>query len=141
MKSEDRSEDQLHISIAGFLQNCLAPEVWWTTFPAGGGGYDRGKILKAKGMKPGIPDIFPIIYRAMIHGIEVKTRTGTVSASQIECHTMLIALGCKIEICRSLDDVKRALTKWGMPWSEKSRSTQLLEESIARWQAQQFWRK
>lgn len=132
-----QAEGQLHKAVAGLLNKSLRPPAWWTTFPAGGGGADRGRELKEKGMKPGVPDIL-IVYCGRLYGIELKTEKGVTSESQDECHDELRKCGVDVIVCRSKSDVISALTYWGIPMSTKSRSTELLEQSIARWNATQI---
>lgn len=127
------TENELHISIAGFLQRALRPPAWFTTFPAGGGGQQRGRELKQKGMKAGVPDIFPIIYQGSVYGFEIKLENGRLSAVQERCHAELIDAKCKIAVVRSLDDVKTQLNKWRIPWSTESKSTEDLRLAIERW--------
>lgn len=52
-----KSEHSLHWHVNGLLEKHLALPAWHTTFPAGGGGEMRGRILKSLGLKSGVPDI------------------------------------------------------------------------------------
>jgi VRR-NUC domain len=121
------TEQQLHGACADFLTWALtSPETFWTTFPAGGGGYDRGRILKHLGLKAGVPDLFPIIYRGRAHGIELKTENGRVSEAQLSTHHKLIAAGVQVVVARSLDDVRAALSGWGIPTQEHKPASPLM---------------
>lgn len=63
-KSETKREGSLHWHAARLLDNFLpCPPCYWTTFPAGGGGENRGMVLKSLGLKSGVPDLL-IIYGA-----------------------------------------------------------------------------
>lgn len=134
-----KSETSLHWHVAGLLTNHLAPPAWFTTFPAGGGGEMRGKILKSLGLKSGIPDILIVMpvqallilpsghvgneWRTvpMMYWIELKKlNSGKLSDAQIECHAKLAGMGCQIAVCDSLVDVKRSLGGWQLPYQEKS---------------------
>lgn len=108
------TEAQLHASVAGYLNAILAPEVFWTTFPAGGGGRFRGAMLKRAGLRPGVPDIL-IIHGGFTYGIELKTATGALSLEQKGCHMDLAIAGANVSVCRSLDDVAYFLKTWGIP--------------------------
>ncbi len=109
------TEQQLHGACAQFLSWALAdPETFWTTFPAGGGGYDRGKILRRLGLKAGVPDIL-LVRKSRLYGIELKTDTGRVSAAQVECHAAMRLAGVMIEVVRSLEELESALLCWGIP--------------------------
>lgn len=131
-----QTEGQLHRAVAGLLNKSLRPPAWFTTFPAGGGGADRGRELKEKGMKPGVPDIL-IVYCGRLYGIELKAEKGVISESQHECHAELRNCGVDVIVCRTKGQVISALTYWQIPMSKQSRSSELLEQSIARWNASQ----
>jgi len=114
-------ETALHISVADFLRRALPPEIQWTTFPAGGGGKERGRILQAMGFKPGWPDIQFLDAAGRYYGIELKTPKGPRSAAgrltdeQKDLHPKLMATGAAVAVCRSLEDVEETLRAWGFP--------------------------
>jgi hypothetical protein len=109
------TEAQLHRAIAGFLRNRLMPPDFFSTFPAGGGGLMRGRILKATGLKAGMPDIFPLIINGIVYGAEIKAPKGSLSDNQIETHAELMATGAirSIVIWRSMEDVRSSLSDFG----------------------------
>lgn len=105
-------EDDFHRSVATFLNVALPQDAWWTTFPAGGGGRVRGAQLKAKGLKPGVPDIL-IVRHGICHWLELKAPKGRASDDQNLCAVHLGLAGCPtIHTARSLQDVERALRHW-----------------------------
>src|SRR5262245_24536787 len=54
----DRDQERdLHAAVADFLRLALRPPTTWTTFPAGGGGRARGRMLARLGLRPGWPDV------------------------------------------------------------------------------------
>ncbi len=113
-------EQDLQRQVAKFLTLALpTTDAWFTAIPAGGGGKTRGAILKATGYHAGTPDML-VIYKpgAWITGViwlELKSATGRLSKDQELCRDDLIAAGCKWALVRSLDDVERALTRFGVP--------------------------
>ena len=109
------TEDQLHKQVAGFLAAGLPRDVVWTTFPAGGGGKVRGAQLKARGLRAGWPDI-QIFGAGKLVLIELKTAKGVVDPEQVECHAALTKAGALVFVCRSLDDVQRALVAARVPF-------------------------
>lgn len=128
-----KSETSLHWHVAGFLNKHLAAPAWWTTFPAGGGGEMRGKILKGLGLKSGVPDIliiFPITLQLaypsnqtvvvpLLYFIELKkTKSGEPSDAQIKMQQRLTEMGCRVANCDSLEAVKAAIVEWGLPWQD-----------------------
>lgn len=128
-----KSETSLHWHVAGLLTTHLAEPAWFTTFPAGGGGEMRGKMLKGLGLKSGVPDILivnpvtlPVLqpdgliaeYRVQIlYWIELKKlKTGKVSDAQTDTQGRLVRMGCRVANCDNLEDVKRALSEWQLPY-------------------------
>ena len=73
---------------------------------------ETGKILSFRklplGAKRGIPDIWVIINGKTI-GLEVKTATGTQSASQKEIEKRFKKNGAEYYIVRSVEEVKKIL--------------------------------
>lgn len=75
------SELSLHTSGARYLRLVLGDKFFWTTIPAGGGGLVRGKQLKDKGYKAGVPDIL-LVKESRAYWIEIKVGKGTLSSKQ-----------------------------------------------------------
>lgn len=118
LKRPRMTELELHKSIAGYLDAVLTNDAWWSTIGHGGGGKTRGAILKGMGLKPGVPDIL-ILSNSTAFWIELKTETGRLSPSQIECHADLADAGFRVATCRSIDDVRNTLRGWNIPIREK----------------------
>ena len=82
----------------------------------------RGKAIqieiakaKRKGSKVGFPDLLVLPY-AHIGPLflEVKAEGNYASPSQKDMHDQLKALGYRVAVVRSIDDVKDALHEWGI---------------------------
>src|SRR5262245_51498393 len=107
-------ERELHATVAQFLRLVLRPPTIWTTFPAGGGGLERGKMLARLGLRPGWPDIL-VMHPGLVHGdvvvlgLELKTEVGRQSMTQRQVQADFERVGAGYVLCRSLDDVKAAL--------------------------------
>lgn len=113
-----KPEEILHRAVAEYLTAVLPRDVFFTTFPAGGGGRIRGAILRGCGLQPGVPDIL-IVCAGIAHWVELKAPKGVVSDEQTACHERLRAAGSnRIKVCRSIDDVAEALEFWGVPTRE-----------------------
>jgi hypothetical protein len=120
------SEDQFHGAVAELLDWCLIPPTFYTTFPAGYGKLSKSMAgkLKAKGMKAGMPDILIfsthriIANRTYSHvvGLELKVKGNTTTAKQRETHAALQAVGVRVYLVRSLNDVVMALNEAGIPY-------------------------
>jgi hypothetical protein len=71
------------------------------------------KLLKM-GLKTGIPDIVFLVKGGKVFFIEMKTPTGTLSKNQKFRIPIIEALGFDVHICRSLDDVKKVMSGYGL---------------------------
>lgn len=118
-----RPEDALHVAVAKFLNVALPPDCLWTTIGHGDKLSARAAaMLKAKGLKPGWPDIF-LLWSSDIEtagelcaaAIELKAKAGVQSASQKDFERHFVTLGGYYFLCRSIDDVERALRSVGIP--------------------------
>ena len=110
------SEEELHRAVAQYLERSTYPHecLWWHTPNGGGRGPAEGGILKAMGVKAGIPDLF-ILRNGLLFGIELKSEDGNVSPSQ---GAMIMALdhhNVPVVVCRSIDEVEAALRQWSIP--------------------------
>jgi hypothetical protein len=114
----DPKEDELQASVANVLHYALhGRPVVWTHFPAGG--YELGPgaaaRLKRLGLTSGIPDLLFMWSEGRTLWIELKTRTGRVSAAQAAMHEKLRSLGFLVSLCRSIEDVVAALEIASVP--------------------------
>lgn len=108
-------EEALHKGVAKLLFHALEQPSLSTCFPSGGGGATRGAILKAKGLRAGMPDHL-VIAPGVNLWIELKVpKGGRVALEQKAAHADLRALGHKVEVCRSIEEVIAALDKHGVP--------------------------
>lgn len=111
-KPRSNPEHALQVSVKQFLILALPPQIEWTSSLAGAhlGPAQRSK-MKASGLRPGFPDLVFII-RRRAYWIELKSDVGVLSADQ---RRVLDALHPESwAVCRSVDDVAAALTKWGV---------------------------
>lgn len=108
------TEEQIHRAVAQYLSSALPPPAFWTTFPAGGGGYARGAHLKALGLKAGFPDLL-IIAAGKPYGIELKAPRKYAEPEQRALHAILRDAGCPVMVCRSPAEVEMTLRAWGVP--------------------------
>lgn len=107
-------EDDLHMATAQFLDLALPEDACWTTVEHGGkrGKREAGR-LKAKGVKPGWPDIL-IIWRGRAFTIELKAPNGRLSESQKIRQPMIRQAGAPVAICRRIEEVEGTLHGWGL---------------------------
>lgn len=116
-------EEKLHLSVAAFLSVALRAPVWWSTIGHGSRiGIRERAMLKAKGLKPGIPDIVILMPQpigvalgCIAIGIELKADHGRASDDQLAAHADLTVAGMRIGVCRSVDQVIELLERHGIP--------------------------
>jgi hypothetical protein len=106
-------EQALQISIVRALRVVLPPDTMVVAYPSGGGGRTRGAILKGMGLAAGFPDLM-IIHHGMAFGMELKSKTGQLSAAQRAMHKRLANCGMDVRVVRSLDQALTCLAMWGM---------------------------
>lgn len=120
MKPRRKQPEQIfQRQVADFLTLALpTPDAWFTTIPAGGGGKVRGAILKGMGYKAGTPDMLVIYYDnpyQRVIWLELKSVGGKLSKAQKQCRQDLVDVGCMWALCRTVEDVERALRRFGVP--------------------------
>lgn len=123
-----RPEERLHLDVAAWLDLAIVePAVWWCT-PNQRGTRKKWEqmLLKALGVKPGIPDIF-VLHGGLLLGPELKKPpemlpSGKVSKAkprlsdeQAKMHKRLIAAGAKTAVCQSIAEVESFLRQYGVP--------------------------
>lgn len=142
----DPSEDELQTSIANLFEVILPKDqVVWTHIAHGG--YElspkaRGRLYRL-GLKRGFSDFVLAYGLRRVLWMEIKTPTGTLSADQQLNHALLKSLGHPVVVCRSVDDVMRALVEHGVPHRpvttlEKSYGASQSDQSAAAGSAAQF---
>lgn len=142
------SEAALHKAVAEYLGWVIHPPVFWTTFPAGGGGKVRGAQLKAMGLKAGVPDILifvPTGYSermtghdadgriewgpyspkaSTVIGIELKQPGKYLEPHQKEIHAAMKAAGVHCYTAKSVADVNLILRVNGVTKTTATASAQ-----------------
>jgi hypothetical protein len=103
------SEEILHRHVAKHLDVVIKPPWFWSTIPAGGGGRIRGARLKAMGLKRGMPDLIIFGPGGKVLGIELKREGGSQSPEQKVMAQMFADCGCWYVLCRSVEEVQRAV--------------------------------
>ena len=112
-------EQALQVAVADYLRLVLPPTVFWSAVGHGGGGRVRGAILKAMGLRAGVPDLF-LIHGGRAYFIELKTPTGRISTAQMVAHDAIERAGATVAICRSVDAVADQLRRWVIKTREVS---------------------
>jgi len=115
-------EDEIQIQVAQFLRLYERSNkfLWWSV-PNEGGAVGKNKFhamkrmshFKRMGLRPGVADL-SIIHEGKYYAIELKTKTGRMSKFQENFKESCEICGCPYELCRSLDDVRVVMDKWGI---------------------------
>lgn len=117
-------EFQLQCAVAKWLDWALPPLWISTSMPAGGGGRNRGSMLKMSGLKTGWPDllifgpptnIVAVQRTIRLIGIELKRpKGGTISSAQKERAQEIQRIGGSVYFCRSGEEVETHLRAEGL---------------------------
>lgn len=107
-------EQQFQIQVASFLRATLHDSVLWTAIGHGGGGKVRGALLKAMGLRKGIPDLV-LFYANTVLWLELKAPKGRVSPEQDAFRVWSGTMGHYLKVCRTIDDVHEALAMAKIP--------------------------
>jgi hypothetical protein len=114
-------EHSLQIAVAHMLDVVLDPKrTWWTAIDHGVGklGFKEAGIRKARGVKPGIPDIIIMahgIWPPLI-GVELKAGRGEATeAQELVAQRWHDVAGFPVCIARTLDEVQVILAAYKVP--------------------------
>lgn len=111
--SIEPSETEIHIALAQHLtQRGRRDMVWWHTPNEGVRTIAEASRLKAMGVKAGIPDLV-LVFGGRMYALEIKTRTGKLSADQKAMLVWLEAAGATAEVAHGLDQALDILQSWG----------------------------
>jgi hypothetical protein len=122
-------EHQFHVVVAEHLTKALPSGFFFTTIPNGRGvGIGLGVKLRNEGLKPGVPDL--VVFGAeqpwacpKILWLELKSKSGTLSAVQKATIAELKALGHEVAVCRTLEEVEAAAAEFVAPERLRCRVT------------------
>lgn len=110
-----RPEQALQMAVAQLLHVALPESAFFTHVPNGGARTKaEGGILKAMGVKAGVPDLL-IVHNGRAFFIELKAERGKLSPSQLEIHFQITRCNAPVAVCKSIDEVLPQLAAWGIP--------------------------
>jgi hypothetical protein len=109
----DRAEERIHIAVVEYLR-FAAPGLVWFHVP-NGGRRDPGEAAKLKqmGVRAGVPDLVFVLPDGRSAFVELKSDAGTLEPEQAAFFDA-IPVEVPRAVCRSIDDVERALLSWGV---------------------------
>jgi hypothetical protein len=113
------SEHALQVAVAHMLQVVLDPErTWFSAIDHGAGKLSKRSagMMKARGVKRGLPDIIILTDNIVPLGIELKTDKGKLTPEQREVGNAWIKLHAGVvHVARSLEEVQEILEFCGVP--------------------------
>lgn len=111
-----RHEEILHRQVASYL-NTIPGLLWWAT-PNQRGTRSAAEmgVLKAMGVRPGVPDICLIAPGGKAAFLELKAPGGKVTPSQAGFMSDALEKGALVGVCYSLADVAAHLNTWFGPY-------------------------
>ncbi len=110
------TERRLQSAVAQYLNAVLTPATWHTAIPGG-----DGKMTRAPGYVSGTPD-YLVVHGGRALFIELKTPRGRPSDAQVSAWHGIEDASGKVVLCRSVDDVRAALWRWGVPTRDAARA-------------------
>jgi len=110
-----RPEQELQIQVAAFMDR-IPGLLFWHTPNGGGRSKVEASILKAMGVKPGVPDLIVLLPNGKVGFIELKAGKGVASPAQRQMMGELRARGCPCVEARSLEQVAETLNGWLSPF-------------------------
>jgi hypothetical protein len=78
------------------------------------GGYrlpGEAAIFKGLGVVSGVPDIL-IVHAGRLYGLELKTKGGRVSPTQLSIHERMRAAGAEVAVAIGIDEAINQLDRW-----------------------------
>ncbi len=105
-------EHALHVAVAQYLGWVLRPPIFWTSIDHGAGRMTAisAALRKARGVKPGLPDILILAPGPNVLGIELKAQGGGYqSPAQREVEAAFKDCKAWYVLCRSVEEVGKAL--------------------------------
>ena len=66
------------------------------------------------GLHPGIPDLLLVLPHGASAWLEFKAPKGIVSPAQRDTHARLEAMGHRVAVVRSIDQLRAVLAEWGI---------------------------
>jgi hypothetical protein len=111
-----RPEQQLQISVVQFIERALPGMLFFHVPNGGGRSKAEAGILKAMGVKAGIPDLVLLLPTSKVAFIELKASRGSLSPAQREMRDELTRRGFLWAEAKSLEQVEDILTEWLRPY-------------------------
>ena len=136
MTRRRKPETAIHCTLVQHLQVRGEPDViWWHTPNGGYRNTAEAALLKAMGVKAGVPDL--ILFRAgRLYCLEIKAQGGRASPEQIAFIGALDNAGAHTALVTGLDACLATLESWGLLKPDRT-VKDVLRASLQRLEARQ----
>lgn len=120
-RRRNNGEELFHRAVVQYLRLALPHNAEFFHIPNGGQRHSAvAQKLVPLGLKAGIPDLC-VLFGGYATFLELKTPSGSLSASQRQMQKKLEHCGCPVYVCRELEDVRAVLLDCGIPLDPKVR--------------------
>ena len=107
------SEHKIQVALVDYLTTTLRPEIYFFAIPNQANRHISNAVkMKNEGVRAGVPDLCFMLPEGRVGWIEMKTPTGSLSATQKMFRDRCLELAHPWALCRSVDDALRVLTAW-----------------------------
>lgn len=109
-----KEEDQIQSAIVGYIE-AVAPDCIPFAIPNAARRTKSGRASNAvPGLRNGVWDIAVILPNGITAYIECKRKFGQLSDDQVKFGRQLVDRNVPQQVCRSIEDVRAALSSWGV---------------------------
>lgn len=116
----DNPEERLQRAVVQYLTLSMPDDVFWYHCPNGEYRSKRTAArLKLMGVMPGVPDLCFVLRSGRAAFIELKAPKKGLSKVQKEAKSVIDGAGGMFAMCRTLEEVEKTLTDWGVQMNIK----------------------
>lgn len=118
-----RPEQALQQLVASYIDAAYPQLVWWhTPNSSGNRGQRLGGILRAMGVKSGVPDLTLVLPDGRCAFVELKAKRGRLTETQEAFRKRATACDAFWAEARSLEEVADLLERWLLPFGWRPRA-------------------
>jgi hypothetical protein len=109
------SEHKIQTALMDYLAIVAKPEIFYFAIPNQSNRHIfSASKMKAEGVRSGVADLCFMLPAGRVGWLEMKTQSGTLSATQKVFRDRALALGHFWAMARSVDEALPVLTEWGV---------------------------
>ena len=108
-------EEDLQVTVVAFFAAAFPADAAFWHVPNGGKRQDAWTRRQTRlGVRAGIADIH-ILHQGRLYCIELKSKTGQLSAVQMQMAGKFMRCGAPTVVCRTPEEARDAVLAWGIP--------------------------